>query len=154
MATPPNLSRLSNPVAVRNYMAYQQEAGRMDLYWAGFRRLAELEGGIHASPLDTDFWRALIAGEELLHRKHGKRVLLARTRQKIGRAGILQTVEDLVLKKTPSEGFALLVGGGLWDLTAEALAIKHKEQFSETVVDAARKRLQAAGVVVPGPTTP
>uniref|UniRef100_UPI000E716597 hypothetical protein n=1 Tax=Teichococcus vastitatis TaxID=2307076 RepID=UPI000E716597 len=121
----PDLSRMTGPESLRRYMAYQEQQGRQDLYWAAFRRLCEIEGRAHDGPLETDFWRAIIAGEELLQRKHGKRVLLSRTRQKIGRVGILKTVEDLVQKKTASDGFALLVEGGLHDLTAEYLAIKH-----------------------------
>src|SRR6478609_9747543 len=119
---------MNDSAEVRKYMAYQEGQGRQDLFWIGFRRLCELEGRSHDIPLDTDFWRAIIAGEELLHRKHGKRVLLARTRQKIARVGILKTVEDLVTNKAPSEGFAILVEGGLWDLTAEYLAIKHADR--------------------------
>jgi len=150
----PDLSQMTDPASLRQYMTYQARQGRQDLYWAALRRLCEIEGREHDSPLETDFWRAILAGEELLHRKHGKRVLLARTRQKINRVGVLKTVEELVRRKNPSDGFALMVEGGLWDLTAEYLAIKHAHLFAADTVHAAQARLRDAGVALPAAGAP
>ncbi|MFC7738237.1 hypothetical protein ACFQX4_20965 [Roseomonas sp. GCM10028921] len=154
MAELPDLSGMTDPAALRKYMDYQTQKKRQDLYWVAFRRLCEIEGHGNGSPLEMDFWRATIAGEELLHRKHGKRVLLARTRQKVARVGVQKTVEDLVTSKKPSEGFYLLVEGGLWDLTAEYLAIKHSGLFSDRAVAAARARLESADVTLPAVDIP
>lgn len=133
----------------RNYLANVRKAGRTDLMAAAFRRLCELTGQDDSDPLVVDFWRAIAAAEEVLREERGKTVRLARTRQKIERVGVRQTVEDLVMARKPSDGFAILTGAGLGDLTAEYLAVKHAGQFSAEVAAAARKRLDEAGVVYP-----
>ena len=79
-------------------------------------------------------------------------VRASRTRQKVKRVGVRKTVEDLALSKQASEGFRILTGHGLGDLTAEFLVLKHAGRFSTDAVAAARARLEAAAVPVPPPT--
>jgi hypothetical protein len=45
-------------------VAYHEKRGNADVYRAGFRRLCEIEGRSHDNPLQTDFWRAIVAGED------------------------------------------------------------------------------------------
>lgn len=144
-----DVSRLSNVSDARAYLDNVKRLGRQDLYAAAFRRLCELEGQSHGDALDLDFWRAIAAAEEVLREQRGKTVRLARTREKIKRVGVQRTVEDLALKKQPSDGFAILTGAGLGDLTAEYLVLKHAERFTAEAAAAARHRLESAGVRLP-----
>lgn len=133
----------------RNYLANVKRLGRADLHEAAFRRLCVLSGQDDTDPLVVDFWRAIAAAEEVLREQRGKTIRLARTRQKIARVGVRKTVEDLALSKVPSDGFAILAGAGLGDLTAEYLVLKHAGEFSDEAIDAARKRLTEAEIAPP-----
>jgi len=46
-----------------------------------------------------------------------------RTRQKLNRVGIRQTLADLTLKPQPSTGFLKLVEFGMADMSAESLVL-------------------------------
>lgn len=144
-----DVSRLSNVKDAQAYLDNVKRLGRDDLYAAAFRRLCELSGQNHDDPLDLDFWRAIAAAEEVLREQRGKTVRLARTREKIKRVGVRQTVEDLALKKQPSDGFQILTNAGLGDLTAEYLVLKHAERFTAEAKSCARQRLLDAGVSPP-----
>ncbi|WP_146203606.1 hypothetical protein [Azospirillum sp. TSH100] len=140
----------------RDYLNNVRRLGRTDLYPAAFRRLCELSGQPPGDnppedvALVADFWRAIAALEEILRDQHGKVVRASRTRQKVKRVGVRKTVEDLALSKQESEGFRILTEHGLGDLTAEYLVLKHVGQFSDNAVAAARLRLEAAAVALPG----
>jgi hypothetical protein len=150
MSTAPfDVSQLHDVQAARNYLDNIKRLGRDDLYPAAFRRLCELSGQIHDDPVVLDFWRAIAALEEILRDQRGKTVRLSRTRQKIARVGVRQTVEDLALGKQESEGFKVLAAHGLGDLTAEYLVLKHAARFSSNAVTAARIRLEGAAIALP-----
>lgn len=143
---PANLDTIDK---ARSYLANVRKAGRDDLVPAAFRRVCELAGQDDTDALVVDFWRAIAAAEEVLREERGKTVRLNRTRQKIQRVGVRQMVEDLVTAKKPSDGFGILAGAGLGDLTAEYLAVKHADRFLPEVVEAARARLAEADITPP-----
>lgn len=94
--------------------------------------------------IEHDVWQSIFALESALKTERGKTILLARTRQKIGRDGELGTVADLVTGKA-SSGFMMLVDRGMGELTFEAVALRHPELFGPHVLAAARRRLEEAG---------
>ena len=73
-----------------------------------------------------------------------------RTRQKLDRVGVRQTLADLALKPKPSTGFFKLVEFKMADMSAEALILKYKDEFSDEVIAAARKRLAEFDLPVTG----
>jgi hypothetical protein len=148
-AMPFDVSQLRDVQAARNYLANVKRLGRADLYPAAFRRLCELSGQAHDDPVAFEFWRAIIALEEILRDARGKTVRLGRTRPKIAQVGELRTMEDLVLARKESEGFRLLVEHGLGDLTAEYIVLRHSDRFSPEAAAAARERLEGAGIPLP-----
>jgi hypothetical protein len=148
-AMPHELSQLRDVQSARNYLANVKRLGRTDLYPAAFRRLCELSGGAHDDPVAFEFWRAIIALEEILRDARGKTVRLGRTRPKIAQVGELRTMEDLVLARKESEGFRLLVEHRLGDLTAEYIVLRHPNRFSPDAAAAARRRLEGAGIALP-----
>lgn len=145
-----DVAQLRTIDAARTYLGNVKRLGRDDLYHAAFRRLCELSGGAHDDTVAFEFWRAIVALEEILSEARGKTVRLGRTRPKIKLVGELRTIEDLVLAPRESEGFRLLVEHGLGDLTAEYIVLRYPDRFSPAAAAAARERLEGAGVRLPG----
>jgi hypothetical protein len=84
--------------------------------------------------------------EEALTAESGQTKRLSRTKQKLKRAGVRQTLADLAVSATPSVGFMKLIEFKMGDMSAEALILKYKSEFDEETVTAARKRLEEHGV--------
>ena len=83
-----------------------------------------------------------------LREQRGKTIRLSRTRQKIARVGVHKTVEDLAMSKKASDGFAILTGAGLADLTAEYLVLTYRDRFSAELLRQ-QARLIGAGITLP-----
>jgi hypothetical protein len=66
-----------------------------------------------------------------------------RTRQMMKRHGIIETINRLVLRPTPSTGFFQLLDSGNPDLTFEALVLRHKDFFQPIVVAKAQEVLES-----------
>jgi hypothetical protein len=135
----------TEPAALRRIMDNAERLGARAVYSAAFRRFADLSAEGEPGSIEHDFWRAIHALEAALSTERGKTTRLSRTRQKLARAGTMQTVADLASAPKPSDGFAMLIERGMWELTAEALVLRHTDRFSPETVDAARARLTAAG---------
>ncbi len=82
----------------------------------------------------------------MLTEERGRTTLLARTRQKLKRVGVMQTLADWALNGTETNGFKMLIARGMPELTGEAIVLRHQEQFAPDVVAAAGRRLMTAGV--------
>ena len=74
---------------------------------------------------------------------------MSRTRQKLSRVGVRQTLADLALKPQPSLGFMKLLEFNMADMSAEVLILKHRNEFDEAVVAAAKRRLTEYDVPIP-----
>lgn len=113
---------------------------------AAFRRLIEILPEQAPGSIEHDFWMTIHAFEEVLRDERGKTVRLSRTRRKIGRVGVKQTLIDFATSKAPTDGFEMLIERGLPELTGEALVLKHGKSFETEVQTAAKERLENAGV--------
>jgi isopentenyl diphosphate isomerase/L-lactate dehydrogenase-like FMN-dependent dehydrogenase len=133
-------------VKLRNLMTNAKRLGREDIYFDAVRQIARIEGQNIDDPLEADFAIAMRALEEALTAESGQTKRLSRTRQKLKRAGVKQTLADLAASPTPSQGFIKLVEFKMADMSAEALILKYKAEFDEETVGAARKRLAEHGV--------
>ena len=105
-----------------------------------------LPGYLRPDSLATDIDKSIRDLEDVLSRERGKRVRLGRTHPKIARVGKQQTVADLILKKTASKGFKLLIDRQMANRTFEAVALRHPEAFKPAVLESARSRLDAEGI--------
>ena len=130
-----------DPAKLRRIMNNARERGATEVYDAAFQQLIAVQPAAQVGTIAHDVWRTIYAFEELLKEERGRTTLLARTRQKIRRDGVIKTVIDLTLKSDPSNGFLMLKDRGILELSFEALVVSRIEDFPSHVVDAARTRL-------------
>ena len=147
--TKPDLSNEWDKGKLRNWMANAKRLGRDDVYQGALRQLRHFEGRNIDDPLEAEFASVMRALEEALTEESGRTKRLNRTRQKLGRVGVRQTLIDLALKPKPSLGFKKLLEFNMADMSAEALILKYREEFDEDVVAAADRRLREHGVEIP-----
>ena len=131
---------------LRRFRENAQRMGVTAVADAAFRRLIEVIPEQAPESIEHDFWMTIHAFEEVLRDERKKTVRLSRTRQKIGRVGVKQTLIDFATSKAPTDGFNMLIERGLPELTGEALVLKHSESFDPGVQSSARQRLEDAGV--------
>jgi hypothetical protein len=140
------IAATTDEATVRGLLANAERLGSQIVADAAVRRLAEILPAGDSSAVALDFWRSIHALKEVLTRERRKTTRLSRTRQKIARVGVVETLRDLALSSTPSEGFDLLLARKMADLTAEAVVLRHPLKFSEDVQVAASARLVDAGM--------
>jgi hypothetical protein len=100
--------------------------------------------------VEHDFWQTIQAFEFILSDERGKTTRLSRTRQKVSRVGVVQTLKDWALDQKQTQGFDMLIERGMPELTGEAVILRHLDKFEADVRAAARGRLVRAGVDVNG----
>src|SRR5438552_342491 len=120
----PDLTNEWDRDKLRNWMKNAKRLGRGDVYQTALRQLCKIEGRNIDDPLESEFATVMRALEEALTEEAGRTKRLNRTRQKLGRVGVRQTLADLALKPTPSLGFIKLVEFNMADMSAEALILK------------------------------
>ena len=96
--------------------------------------------------IEYDFWKSIHALEEALTRERNKTTRLSRTRQKLNRDGVIETLRSLAIRKKPGDGFEMLMKRDMPELTAEAVVLRHSSRFEDDVVEAAKQRLVEHGV--------
>jgi hypothetical protein len=113
---------------------------------AALRRLAAISATHVPGTVEHDCWVMVHAVEEL-RRLNGRKVSrMNRMRPKIEREGEIAALEYCALNQT--EGFSEVMDYGMPELTAEAIVLRHRVQFSQAAIAAARTRLGLAGVQV------
>lgn len=89
---------------------------------------------------------AVLAYEEVLFVKHGRRVGASYTWRMIRNKGIIRAVESAVKKSHDPAGYALLQQMGLQHLSFESVVVRHPESFSAEALAIAQKRLDATNI--------
>ena len=123
----PNLANEWDKTKLRNWMDNARRLGREDVYRAALRQLCRVEGRNIDDPLESEFAVVMRALEEAMTEEAGRTKRLNRTRQKLARVGVRQTLADLALKPQPSLGFIKLVEFGMVDMSAESLIMKYRD---------------------------
>ena len=140
------IARLTDADQLRQFRENAQRMGASAVADAAFRRLLEILPEQVPGSIEHDFWMTIHAFEEVLRDERGKTVRLSRTRQKINRVGVKQTLMDFATSKAPTDGFNMLIERGMPELTGEALILKHSTSFDLEVRTGAKQRLENAGV--------
>lgn len=139
------IARCEDPAQLKTMIANAKAKGEDEIALAAFRRLVLVSPSETPGTVEHDMWQTIFAFEHLLKEERGKTTLLARTRQKISRVGVIQTLKDWADAKQETEGFRMLLERGLPELTGEAIVLRHPQLFPHRAIDAARARLTAAG---------
>ncbi|MBJ7541951.1 hypothetical protein JDN41_00075 [Rhodomicrobium udaipurense] len=151
------IAACDDPDKLRQWIANAKRGRAKDVEEAAFRRLIEVLPKEQPGSVEHDFWRTVHAFEHVLSEERGKTTRLARTRQKVVRVGEVETLKDWALGTKSTDGFATLIERCMPELTGEAIVLRHADHFDATVVEAARKRLEEAGVdtaSLPAPAIP
>lgn len=134
---------------LRQWIDNAKKRGQSEIEEAAFFRLVEISPADENGPLGADMWKSIHALELALSLERNHTTRLTRTRQKIARVGMQQTLADLALAPKASDGFSMLMSRNMPELTAEAVILRHKDCFSDSVIAAAEARLHDAGVDEP-----
>ncbi len=133
------VARIDEPKALLRLAANAKQKGNIEVERAARLRLYTLLPSQEPGTFEHDVWQSIFALEGALSDERGKSIRLARTRQKIVRDGELKCVADLILGK-PSKGFQLLAEREMLNLSFEAVALRHRDKFSDPALMAATER--------------
>ncbi len=111
-----------------------------------FKKLVSIVPAENPGTVEYDFWQTVNAFEYTLSEERGRTTRLSRTRQKVNRVGVVQTLTDWAISKEVTDGFKMLLERGMPELTGEAIVLRHPDTFSPEIITAARDRLANAGV--------
>jgi hypothetical protein len=142
-----HIATCNDPKKLRTIAKHARAQGNADVEKAASLRLYAVLPAEKPDTLEHDVWQSIHALEHSLTNERGKTTRLGRTRNSIADIGEVETVSRLILKTKPSEGFGMLLDRGMPERTFEMVALKHTDRFDEKVLDAAKARLLAAGVL-------
>jgi hypothetical protein len=140
------ISKCDDPDQLRTWIKNARDKNADDVADAAFRRLVSIMPAEQPGTVEYDFWQTIHDFEFTLSDERGKTTRLSRTRQKVSRVGVLQTLKDWALDKKHTRGFEMLLERGMPELTGEAVVLRHRDAFEADVYAAARDRLVRAGV--------
>ena len=142
------IAACDDPEKLRRWIVNARNKNETDISDAAFRRLIAIMPQEQPGTVKYDFWQTIHAFEHMLSEERGKTTRLARTREKVARVGVIETLKDWALSNHRTDGFEMLLERSMPELTGEAIILRHRESFEEVVVAAARKRLESAGIDV------
>ena len=134
--------------SLKSLLKNARDHGESALADAAFRKLISLVPSERPGTVEHDFWQTIHAFEYILTNERKRTTRLGRTRPKVERVGVVQTLTDWALSDKETDGFRMLLDRGMPELTGEAIVLRHPESFEPKVLDAARQRLLDAGVDV------
>jgi hypothetical protein len=137
-----------DPDALKRIIKNARTHNEPSIALAAFRKLVSLVPSERPGTVEHDFWQMVNAFEHVLTEEKGKTTRLNRTRQKVKRVGVVETLRDWALSEKDTTGFAMLLDREMPEYTGEAIVLRHSGRFEPRVVVAARKRLEQAGVDV------
>jgi hypothetical protein len=143
-----SISKCNDPEKLRTWIKNARDNNADEVADAAFRRLISIAPSEQPGTVEHDFWQTIHAFEFILSDERGKTTRLSRTRQKVDRVGVVQTLKDWALDKKQTQGFEMLMERGLPEFTGEAVVLRHLDKFEADVQAAARDRLVRAGVDV------
>ena len=121
------------------------ERGREDIAKQAKRKAIELRADEFGAKTDAEkeAIRAVVAYEEALSKKNGKRTRATRTWQMIERHGVIGAVERVVKRADNAAGYTVLVEMGLEEFAFEVVVINYPDLFSAKALDQAKSRLSS-----------
>jgi hypothetical protein len=140
------VERCENPAELESLIRNATKLGNAMVAEAAFRKRISLVPAERPGSVEHDFWQMVQAFEYTLSEERGKNTRLSRTRQKVEKAGVVQTLRDWAAGSQETAGFRMLLERGMAEFTGEAITLRHRDLFEPPVVEAAQQRLTEAGV--------
>jgi len=94
-----------------------------------------------ATSIEEQCWQAVCAYEDVLTQKNGKKTYARRIRNSAKNKGIVLAIAGSVSRRIDTSGFLLLNKLGLLEYSFEAVVVKFEDEFSNEVIENAKKRL-------------
>ena len=142
------VERCENPGELESLIRNATKLGNAPVAEAAFRKRVSLVPAERPGSVEHDFWQMVQAFEFTLSEERGKNTRLSRTRLKVEKTGVVQTLRDWAVGSQEASGFRMLLERGMPEFTGEAITLRHRELFESPVLEAAQQRLTAAGVDV------
>jgi hypothetical protein len=142
-------STMNDPKRIRVLMQNALERNEEGLARLCLRRIFELGGDGHADPLVSRLWQAVTAYEETRKIRMGRAQREIKVRKKIETKGPLVALADWATAKEVTPGFLAVMDAGMAEFTGEYIVLEYADSFDESVVQAARTRLEGFGVALP-----
>lgn len=141
----PRIEKLGSPEACERFISNARRLNRLDLVEEARMRAVQLRAHTHGATTgaEKECLQAIYAYEEVLSAKNGERTKANRTWQMVNRHEILVAAERAVDRANETQGFSALAEMGLLDYAFEAVILRHRESFSETVIRRSEDRMQA-----------
>lgn len=139
-----SISKCEDPKLLRNWIENAKKDA--EIHDTAFRRLISLVPSEKPGTLEHDFWQTVNAFELMLSQERGRTTRLSRTRQKVARVGVKQTLKDWAMSDKKTEGFKMLLERQMPEFTGEAIVLRHAKEFDDAAVSAAQTRLTDEGV--------
>ena len=134
------INHCNDPHSLRNLIARAKAENASIVEDAAFKRLVRLVPDEAPGTVEHDFWTTVNAFEEMLTQERGRTTRLARTRQKVKRAGVVQTLRDWAMG-SKTAGFEMLIARRMPELTGEAIVLRHPKHFTPEALQAAQNKL-------------
>jgi len=140
------VERCDNPGELESLIQNATRLGNMAVAEAAFRKRISLVPAEQPGSVEHDFWQTVQAFEYALSQQRGKTTRLFRTRQKVAKVGVVQTLREWAPGSQETAGFKMLLERGMPEFTGEATTLRHPQLFEPPVLEAAQQRLKTAGV--------
>ena len=140
------VERCDNSGELETLIQNATKLGNAAVAEAAFRKRISLVPAEQPGTVEHDFWQMVHAFEYSLSEERGKSTKLSRTRLKVERVGVVQTLRDWAAGSQEAAGFKKLLERGMPEFTGEAITLRHPEHFEPQTLEAARQRLTVAGV--------
>jgi len=140
---------MTDPKRIRVLMQNALDRKEEGLARLCMRRIFELGGADQPDPLVRRLWQAVTAYEESLKLKHGRAQRETKVRKKIESKGPLVALADWATSKDVTPGFLAVIETGMAEFTGEYIVLEYADSFDDSVVQAARTRLEGFGVALP-----
>jgi hypothetical protein len=142
-------STMTDPKRIKILMQNALIRGEEGLARLCMRRIFELGGADQTDPLTQRLWQVVTAYEETLRIKHGRAQRATKIRKQIETKGAIATLSALATDKVVTPGFAAVIETGMAEFTGEYVVLEYANRFDDTVVQAARTRLEGFGIALP-----
>ena len=94
-----SITKCDDPEKLRTWIKNARNKHAEDVADAAFRKLISIVPSEQPGTVEHDFWQMINAFEYTLSQERGRTTRLSRTRQKITRDGVLQTLKEWAVAK-------------------------------------------------------